>query len=208
MFIIYGRRKLRIKSYTHHQQSCSNCGTFDMTVKVYKEYFHVFYIPFFPAGIKSSVLYCNSCSQPTRINSLQKLYEEKTRNPFYLYTGLILIGCLISYGVIANLSYQKEKRKFVENPKVGDVYLIRNDSNSKAEYYFLRISRIAGDSVFAYHNSLINERYVSRFHEEDFFMAEEEFNFSKADLLNMLERSEINAVERNYGSGAGFDRIR
>lgn len=54
MFLIYGKRKLRIKKYTDHRNACNVCKSFDLEIKIFKEYFHIFFVPFFPTGTKSS----------------------------------------------------------------------------------------------------------------------------------------------------------
>lgn len=197
MFIIRGQRKLRIKRYTEIQQCCPNCKTFDLQVDVYKDYYHLFFIPFIPTGVKNSSIYCYHCSSFTRIDSLQNEYEQKTKVPFYLYSGLILIGLLIVGIVIANGNTQKEKRAFVLAPRSGDVYTIRDDKGEKVRYFFLKVNSIQGDSVFALHSNLEYSGYVSSPESKDFFVSDEELAFTKAELLQMLDKGEINAVKRN-----------
>lgn len=110
--------------------------------------------------------------------------------------------------VNANIRTQKEKAKFIENPKVGDVYRIRKDENNSTSYYFLRVSQINGDTVLAYHNNLIYHSFITKLNDDDFFVKGEEFFFTKRNLKEMLDKDEINSVERNYGSAGGFNRIR
>lgn len=208
MFLIYGKRKLRIKTYTDHQNACNDCKFFDLEIKIFKEYFHLFFVPFFPTGAKSSSVRCRSCGTPTRIDSLQKQYEDSTRVPFYLYSGLIVIFVGIALLVNANLRTQKEKKLFVENPQRGDVYLIRTNHNDSTAYYFLRINRIIDDTVLAWHSNLVYSRFVSKFDRNDFFVKNEELIYTKSELKKMLEGSEINAVERGYGDYEGFNRIK
>ena len=141
MFVLFGRQRVRIKKYTENRHYCRSCNSFDLNVKVYKEYFHIFFIPFFPIGNKTTKIYCNNCGEPFRIETIQKQYESITRTPIYLYTGTILIASLILLTVNANIRTQKEKAKFVENPKIGDVYRIRKDENNSTSYYFLRINQ-------------------------------------------------------------------
>ena len=208
MFVLYGRRTLRIKKYTDNRHYCKSCNSFDLNVKVYKQYFHIFFIPFFPTGDKTVKIFCNSCGEPFRVEAVQKEYESKTRNPVYLYSGLILIAGLILLIVNANIRTQREKVKFVENPKVGDVYGIRKDENNSTSYYFLRVSQITGDTVFAYHNNLVYSGFISTLNDDDFFVKEEEMIFTKKGLKEMLDKDEINSVERNYGASSGFNRIK
>jgi zinc-ribbon family len=208
MLVIYGRRKARIKKYTDNRNYCKSCNSFDLNVKVYKEYFHIFFIPFFPTGDKKVKIVCNNCGEPYRVDTVQKDYERSTKIPIYLYSGLIFIGSLILLLVNANISTQKEKARFVENPKVGDVYRIRKDENNSTSYYFLRIKQIISDTILAYHNNLVYSGFITKLNDDDFFVKEEELFFTKKELKEMLDKDEINSVERNYGSNEGFNRIR
>jgi hypothetical protein len=208
MLIVYGKRNLRIKKYADHSHPCSNCKAFDLEIKVYKTYCHVFFIPFFPIGPKMSVLKCNSCGQQLRMDSLQGEYEKKTRNPFYLYSGLILIGGLILLIVNESISKQKEKKQFVQEPQAGDVYFMREEIDNKPSYYFLRIASVEGDSVIVYHGNLMYNGYLSKPQKEDYFVKDDKLIYAKSELVKMLEKDEINSVERNYRNEDGFDRIK
>lgn len=208
MFVIYGRRTARIKRYTDNQHRCKSCSSVDLDIKVYRGFYHLFFIPFFPAGDKSVKIYCNNCGEPLRLESLQKHYEGSTKTPVYLYAGVFLISGLILLLVNANLNTQKEKKKFVDNPMVGDVYRISKDENNSTSYYFLRVSQINGDTVFAYHNNLVYGGFITKLNDDDFFVKTDELIFTKNGLKEMLDRAEINSVERNYGDSEGFNRIR
>ena len=103
MFLIYGRKRTRIKRYTDNKSPCKECKSFDLSIKVYQEYFHLFFIPFFPTGIKTAAMHCNSCGQPFRMDSLEKEYVNNTRNPIYLYSGLMVVAALILLLVNENI---------------------------------------------------------------------------------------------------------
>lgn len=208
MFVIFGTRILRVKKYTDNRNYCKRCNSFDLNVKVFKEYFHIFFIPFFPTGDKNAKIVCNNCGEPYRIDIVQKEYERRTKSPVYLYSGLILLLSLVVLIVNENIKTQKEKEKFVENPKVGDIYLIRKNENNSTSYYFLRVSQIYGDTILVYHNNLIYGGFISKFNNEDYFDKSEELIFTKKELKKMLINSEINSVERNYGSNEGYNRIK
>ncbi|SFD12425.1 zinc-ribbon family protein [Chitinophaga sp. CF118] len=206
-FFIYGKKKTHIKSDTNHEYVCQNCNHSDLDVHVYREYFHLLFLPIIPVGAKEVKIRCNNCEQLKWIASLEKHYEKTSRTPFYLYTGLgILIG-LILFAFIAGLQGKKENILFVENPHVGDVYTIKHEKKDSTSYYFFRIAQIEGDSVSVYHNNLIYYGYVSKFNEQDFFMKDEKFLFTKKMLKEMLEKGEIDNVDRDYGVYEGFNRI-
>lgn len=208
MLIIYGRRTARIKKYTDNQQNCKSCGTFDLDVRVYRDYYHIFFIPVFPVGDKTVKIRCRNCGEPIRLDSLQRHYENISKTPIYLYATPILFVGLIVILINANLNTQKEKAKFVDNPQVGDVYRIRKDENNSTTYYFLRLVNIKGDTVIAYHNNLEYYDYVIKLNEDDFFVKDEELYFLKAELKQMLDKMEINSVERNYSDYEGYNRIK
>ena len=139
---------------------------------------------------------------------MQKHYEAISKKPVYLYSGLLLIAGLIALIINLNIETQKEKARFVSNPKVGDVYSIRTDENNSTSYFFLRVSQVVRDTIYAYHNNLVYSNFVSGFSNEDFFNKELEFVFTKKDLKQMLDKDEINSVERDYEDYSGFNRIK
>lgn len=208
MFVIYGRRTARIKKYTDNQQSCQSCKAFDLNIKVYRDYYHLFFIPVFPVGDKIAKIKCNNCGEPMRLETIQKHYESISKTPFYLFTFPILFAGLVIILVNANLNTQKEKTLFVDNPKVGDVYRIRKEEDNKTTYYFLRLVRISGDTVVAYHNNLEYSSFISKLDDDDFFVKDEELYFLKPELKQMLDKMQINSVDRNYGDYEGFNRIK
>jgi hypothetical protein len=208
MLLIYGRRSMRIKKYTDNQQCCKNCKTFEFDVKVYRSYFHIYYIPVLPFGNKTVEIRCKSCGEPLRDYVIQKHYVDIAKTPFYLYSLVILIAGLFAFIISKNLITQKEKARFVNDPKVGDVYGIRKDENNSTTYYFLRASQINGDTVLVYHSNLEYSRFVSRFNENDFFVKDEELIYTKKELKAMLDKGEINSIERDYGGSEGFNRMK
>ena len=208
MFLIYGRRTARIKRYTDHQQACQSCKVFDLDVKVYRDYYHLFYIPVLPAGYKTVDIRCKNCGEPMRSEVIKKEYEQITRTPFYLFALPILFATLIPVIIYADRAVKKERADFVANPKVGDVYRIRKDENNTTTYYFLRLASIRGDTLVAYHSHLEYSKFVTRLNEDDFFVKDEEVYLLRAGLKQMLDDGEINSVERDYGNSRGFNRIR
>ncbi len=208
MFFIYGRQTARIKKYTDNQHSCKKCRAFDIEVKVYRDYYHLYYIPVCPIGSKTANARCNSCGEPMRLDSMLQHYESIGKTPFYLFSLPILIACIIGLLSYLNINTQKEKQRFVEDPKVGDVYTIRRDQNNFTTYYFLKVISISSDTVFAYHNNLEYHSFISKLNDDDYFVKDETLFYTKKELKQMLERMEINAVDRNYGDYQGFDRMR
>ncbi|WP_276482173.1 zinc-ribbon domain-containing protein [Paraflavitalea pollutisoli] len=196
MFIIYGQKKMRINRYSDHQQACSECRAFDMEIKVYHGYFHVFFIPFWPINDRTSTLQCKGCGRRTRIDSLQYQYEKKTKKSPFLYTGLILVACLIVWISIANHNTQLEKKAYVTAPQEGDIYTMQQRDGHKTEYYFLKVVMIKNDSIYTQHSNLLYTKYVSEPNDEDYFVEGDVRVIGKRQLLELLQEGEINGVKR------------
>ena len=208
MFIIHGRKTALIKAYHDHQHPCKNCGVFDLKVEVYRQYYHLFFIPLMPYGTKTVHVKCRSCGYPNNLEIIRDQYERETKTPFYLYTIPILTAVLISAILYFNNQAQKKKAAYVTNPKIGDVYLIRKDEKNSTNYYFLKVAAMKGDTITAYHNNLLYQGFTMSFDVGDFFVAADQLFFTKSALKQMLDRDEINAVQRDYGGETGFDRVK
>jgi hypothetical protein len=110
---------MRVKNFADNQNFCKSCGAPNIRVYIYREYFHVFWIPFFPTGNRSATMVCEGCGEPFRHDSIQYQHANNAkRAPFYLYAGLLFIAALVVLIVFLNLATQKEKAAFVADPKV------------------------------------------------------------------------------------------
>lgn len=208
MFLIYGTKKARIKKYTDNHNACESCKKFDLGVKVYRNYYHLYFVPFIPIGDKTAYIRCNNCGEPSQSGSLLQQYEKKAKTPFYLFSIPILLVSFFGFLMIVYANTQKEKAVFVASPVVGDVYRMRSEENDKTTYYFLRVNGINGDTVICLHSNLEYQKFTSVFYEEDYFVKNDELLILKSGLKQMLENGEIDAVNRSYGEYEGFDRIK
>jgi hypothetical protein len=208
MFIIYGARTARIKNYVDNSHCCKICGVFDLTIKVYRKYYHVFFIPVIPIEEKTSTIRCNNCGEPLRSDKIQRHYENISKTPIYLYTMPILFALPFVIGIMANINSRRENKEFIEKPQLGDVYTIRKSENDSIKYYFLRITDIHGDTIVANQNSIKYSNFVSKLDSSDYFIRNEKLIFTKRDLKQMLDKEEINSVDRNYGDVEGFNRVK
>jgi hypothetical protein len=207
MFIfLRGNRNARIKTYTDHEHQCSDCKDFDLQVKVYKDYYHFMFIPIFPNGVKTVKIHCKKCGEPYRSDSLQKQYELRTRNPFWLYSGIILVG-LIGLGAVAAV-YTNDylTTRFVEAPRPGDVFRIHDKQRTTSA--FAKVTRVAGDTIYFFDNRVDYFGDPSKMDSADFFVADKEVPMTRQDLKDMLHNAIITDVFRHYDEEAGFGRVR
>ena len=210
MLFLRGTRTARIKVHAIHDVPCNNCKDFDLTLVVSRDYMHIWFIPIAPAGVKTSRIYCHSCSQFMRSDSLTREYEAKTRTPFYLYAGLILIG-LVGVGFAGALLWGTFLRSnYISHPQPGDVYLIKTDKPFDS-YHFSRVMRVSGDSVIVWDN---NVNYLSiggspsKLDPTDYFSADRELMYTRSGVKEMYDKDSIVNVFRGEGDGTGFNRIK
>jgi hypothetical protein len=202
--LIYGKRKIRIKKYDDFHIQCENCSDCKQRFSVYQEYYHLFFIPIYPASQKSITTICLNCKDS--FNDQKVLhYLSITKTPFYLYSGLILFGLLFISVIYGNINTQNKKLKYVENPKVNDVYLIQSkDQEDNTTYYFMKIKRLNGDTVEVIHNAYEYNRFISKLDTADYFDTSESYLFLKSELKAYLNESKISIIERDYEKKSRF----
>lgn len=208
MLILHGRKTAKIKKFTDNLQHCPFCKTFDLQVEVYRDYYHLYFIPLVALGDKSAKIRCKSCGEPIRSETREKEYIISVRTPFYLYSFPILIAVTIAL-VIGNDYYNRSQtNKYLEHPEINDVYSIKSNANKFDSYYFTKIIAIEKDSIRMLHNKFEYLFLQANFSEEDYFVKEDTIFFSKMDLKRMLDSSEITVINRDYNEQTGFKRIK
>lgn len=206
MFIVYGKQTARIKRYTENHQKCSNCGTFDLEVRVYRSYYHLFFVPFFPFGPLHTEISCKHCGRANPSASLQQQYESQTKTPFYLYSLLILIALGIGFAVWENQRTQVEKSRLAKSPVKGDVYTVRDSDKGATTYYFLRVADVIGDTVLVLHSNLEYDGFVSAMAPKDHFVKSDTLYYLKKEIRQLQDSGVIVGIDREYDAYKGFSR--
>ena len=207
MLFLRGTRTIRIKMWQDHTRQCDECKEFNLTIGVFMNYFHFYFIPIAAFGPKSTKMYCASCGHGVRLDSLSREYEKKTRAPFYLYSGTILIGLLIAAGIVVSMVGAHQRDGYIKNPHVGDVYLVKRDSPPPTAWYFLRIAQMRGDTAVVYHSHLEYSASVYQFNVDDYFVSGEESEYPTADLKGLYQKGTIVTIFRDEDN-TGFSRIK
>ncbi len=208
MLFIFGKRTARIGIYNDKDHICYPCKAYDREIRVYRSYLHICFIPVFPIGVKQFEMRCGNCGDETRMESVIAQYDKRTPTPVYLYSALFLFAGITFFWFYWNKNMEKNKKEFVGKPAAGDVYTIRKEKNDETAFYFLRIVAVQGDSVKVLHNNLDYGGFVSSLAENDFFVKEDTMVYKKKELSGMLERGDIYSVDRSYGNGTGFNRLK
>lgn len=208
MIFIFGMRTISIGQFIDKDHICYRCQAYDREVRVFRTYVHFCLIPVFPVGGKRLEMHCRNCGDQTKSETVEKKYLGIAKTPFYLYSLPILILCLAGYWFYWNDNAEKEKRAFIAQPAVGDVYMVKKGTGYDATYSFLRVINVSGDSVMLYHNYLEYGGFVSQLTDDDYFVQTDTLLFQKKKLKEMLEQDEIHSVKRFYRKGSGFYRTR
>jgi hypothetical protein len=206
MLFLFGTRLAKIASYTDIDHICYPCRTFAREIDVYMPYFHICFIPVFPTGKKQYKIRCTNCGDETRSENILRIYEKRTKTPFYLFSALMLTAAIGAFWLYWNNNNQKNKAEYVANPKVGDVYTISEVGDAGKVYYFLRLAEINGDTVKALHSDLEYNYFVNTMVGDDHFIKDDTALYTRKQLQGMLDKNEIYMVRRNYGGG--FNNIR
>ncbi len=196
MLLIHGKKTARIKMASDHHEQCKHCKAFDISVAVFRDYYHFYFIPFLPVGPKYVKAWCHACGQRFGSVAFEKEYENKATTPIYLYALPLVILLIVVFGMFANIWAQKEKANLVQNPKAGDIYLVSKDQNDSTFYYFLKIATVKQDTIGLYHNERLYFSYTSGLQQGDSFVTGDTLVYTRKELEKMLDKGEINDVQR------------
>ena len=202
--LIFGKRKIRIKKHDDFHIQCENCSECKQRFSVYQTYYHLFYIPVFPASQKSIKTVCLNCKDS--FNDQKVLhYLSITKTPLYLYSGFILFIALIISLFIVNTNKQNKKIEYINNPKVNDVYLIGSkNEEDNSFYYFMKVKKLNVDTVELIQNVYDYSSFVNKLDEADYFDKNERYKLLRSDLKAYLNNSKIRMVERGYDKKSSF----
>ncbi|NIG53565.1 hypothetical protein [Chitinophaga sp. Cy-1792] len=90
MFLLYGRMTAKITKHPDPIIACPNDNRHMLNVVIHQLYFHVFFIPFFPAGPTEVFVKCSICEKTYRNKKVTAAYS-KVKHFWYLFTGLFLV---------------------------------------------------------------------------------------------------------------------
>jgi hypothetical protein len=207
LFFIFGIRSVRIGRFFDNNHICYPCKAYDKEILVYRSYFHLCLIPVFPVGPRRFEIRCRNCGDETKSENILKEYEGKARTPIYFYSAWLVFVSVAALWYFWNNHSQRNKMEFVSNPKIGDVFTIKQTKNDGTSYYFLKIIEVNRDSIKAFHNNLDYGDFVARLDKDDYFVKDDTLAFKRNKLQRMLNNDEIFEATRNYGEVSGFNRV-
>ncbi|MCC6461709.1 MAG: hypothetical protein IT260_14640 [Saprospiraceae bacterium] len=199
--IFYGKKGSVLRTEQLTGLSCPNCTSKDaLYCAVAGSYAHIYWIPFFPLG-KTLVSQCTHCKQvleekdmPHDLREHCQYLKQETKTPIWYFSGIAVIAVLIVIGSISSKASDKENQARLAAPLAGDRYEIKTQSG---DYTVIRITRIAGDTVFFNPNqySVNKIRGLNDLDKAENFL-EEEYGILRADLNDMSKKGKIIDINR------------
>jgi|GEM_PF-3387204 len=153
--VVFGTRNKRLEIVDDRMYKCPKCSGGPLAHNIFQEYFHIWYIPFFPIR-KKVVAKCVNCGSEIQQEQLSPVAVEQAkmsstkRAPLQLYSGLFIVGLIIASVAIITVENGRKQKNFLSNPKPGDVYLVEDKSSG---YSYFRVEKITGDSMLMNPNS-------------------------------------------------------
>ena len=163
--IFYGTNSSRLKTGQLRHVTCPNCeNQTSMNYNVFGKYAYLYWVPVFPLS-KENMLECNSCKKTFKLKELpeqiqQKFDLEKHRGvPIFHFSGLIVIGLIITWFSYSNSNDKKLEALYIKSPQVGDIYSIESSTNN-GYYTTMKIINVTKDSIdYIFNDYEIDKKY-------------------------------------------------
>lgn len=213
--IIYGWNTKTLKEAPLPAHSCTGCNEKNSHIVILAHYFHIFWIPVFVYK-KSAHIVCLSCklsmeskeygSEMGELKQNLKMLKSSVKSPWYLYIGAILVGLFIAYIVYISNQNSQQKQDYINNPQIGDVYLLKDlQEPTTYNHYLMKTVDTQGDSLLVVFNSYSYNGIVDKLDSRDGFY-DIMYIIHKDELKEMDESGELKKIFREYSSYSGFDR--
>ena len=201
--IFYGRKASRLKDGQLRNVTCPSCDTnTTMTYSIFGKYAHIYWIPTFPMG-KENIIECDNCKQtfkvkelPEQIKNKFKLENQDVKTPFWNFSGLAIIACLIASIMYFAKQDDLNAVKYIESPQFGDVYTI---DGSESDYSSaMKVIEVTKDSVVVIYNNYETDSYsISEINKPENYDTKQAYGFSLEQIKTMFDTKDISAVKRD-----------
>ena len=211
--IIYGWNSKNIKQADLGDYVCPNCNEKQSVIAIFAHYLHIFWIPLFPFK-KSAKIVCGHCQLDTEEKTMSddmkgtiKQLKATVSPPKSLFSGLILVAAAVAFFSFSSVKNTQQEQQYIENPQVGDVYVLKDPEESTAyDHFLMKINEVNGDSLWVSFSAYSYDGIVSELDPSDGFY-NYEYSIPKSTLGTYQESGELRKVMRDYTSAAGFDRV-
>jgi hypothetical protein len=198
--LIYGWRATCVASQNINTQ-CSECSANNsLSMHVFQQYLHIFWIPIFPFR-KTGSSECSNCKQVLQKKDFSEELKEKysqlksiSKTPFWTFTGVLLIIVIAIFMNFEEAENSKKNASLILTPMEGDVYEIKL---GREEFTLYKVDFISGDTVyFRTHNYVSNQAGFDDLKAKGEEFSDELVYLIKSDLAELLNDGSILNIER------------
>lgn len=205
MFVYYGTKGTHRLTAAVPGVACPACGTPNaLRASVYSRYAHIYFIPFFPIG-KPALAQCEHCQQvfeekdmpADSLRPAVQTLKAQTKHPIWAWLGAVAIAGLVVMGIVNGARDTRENQAYLQAPRAGDVYTVRQDSSGTAQYSLLKVQSVSGNSVELVQNQYVtnSSHPIDNLNEPSRYSAEP-FTLTRFDLQIMQQKGQITDVDR------------
>lgn len=210
--IIYGWNAKNIKQAPLDDYECPQCQQKQSVIVIFAKYAHIFWIPVFPYQ-KTAVIVCTHCKHETQENAITlgtkdtiKQLKAAVPIPKYMFSGLALIALAIAYFTYQGIQNSEREQSYINDPHVGDIYLIKNEEEkTQYNHFLMKVRKVEGDSLWVSYSSFNYNGIVSKLDPKDGFY-NIMFSMHKNGIKDFSKSGELKKVIRDYSPSDGFDQ--
>lgn len=152
--IFFGSRGKTVEGQVVEGIQCPSCENQQFVTFGILRYFHLYWIPTFPTS-KIVGMECTHCKKtlvdkevPAALSEKIKATVFTNKNTLPMFTGLIIIACLISAVGFAVQQDNMKEVAYIEQPAINDLYIVNftkifNDTDPTYKYGAMRIKQIS-----------------------------------------------------------------
>ena len=156
--IIYGTKGKIIEGKPVENVQCPSCGSESLKTFGIIQYFHIYWIPFFPTS-KEVGVECEKCkggmneeNMPSHIVEAVKSSIFDDYDSLHLFTGLIIVLLIFAVGIGVGLSNSLDSSEYIGNPRANDRYVVNlskiiKDVDRGSRYGVFRVVDVNGENV-------------------------------------------------------------
>jgi hypothetical protein len=197
--IIYGRRSTHLKSVQLSNETCPCNTKGSMTMSVFNQYAHVFWIPLFPVG-RDGGSQCMNCKQVLNKQQMPKYlrlqYDQmvgQTSVPIWSWTGLAALIVLIALGSYSASVDKDNEKKYIEAPMVGDIYEWKTDGGG---YSLMKVAEVTSDSLLVHLNRYEVDQMTAVYKLRSKGYDSIGYWMSRETIASMYQKKDIFGVDR------------
>lgn len=210
--IVYGWNAKNIKQAPLENYECTQCQQKQSVIVFFVKYVHLFWIPVFPFK-KTAVIVCTHCKHETEEkaitlgtkDSIQQL-KSAVPIPKYLFSGLALIIVAIAYFTYQGIQDSEREQSYLNDPKPGDIYLMKSEKEKTPYNYFLmKVRKVEDDSLWVSYSSFNYNGMVTKLDPKDGFY-NVMLSMHKNGIKDFSKSGELKKVMRDYSPSDGFEQ--